>query len=148
MSVRPHRYTTWQELDEYMGDRVTRSLGWNNTRCVRNTDGTLSIQVHHRIIVQLRDDGVGGTAVRVRDQGFPTYLTRDRINLFVPAHWWCERKGNRLIMRYDGGTGPMAEFSGLSEVVDAMHWSSWMLDTDQGQVPRVHAWGPSNGPVA
>lgn len=77
--------TTYRQLDAYLGDEVERGL-CNNTRARRdNTDGieTIEITLHGHTIASL-----GQYSVYVRDAGWQTPTTKDRINRFLPRGYY------------------------------------------------------------
>lgn len=71
--------TTYQELDRILVNDRTKTIG-NNTTAHRGDDGVIYVYLHGHNIVDLHKDG----AVVLRDCGYQTVTTKERLNQFCP----------------------------------------------------------------
>lgn len=71
--------TTYQELDRILVKNHTKTIG-NNTTAHRGDDDVIYVYLHGHNIVDLHKDG----AVALRDCGYQTVTTKERLNQFCP----------------------------------------------------------------
>lgn len=73
--------TDYASLDKLLRGGITyRTIG-NNTAAERLDNGTIRAQVHNHPIVDLGADG----SIAFTLAGWPTVITRERVNQFLPA---------------------------------------------------------------
>ena len=79
--------TTYQELDRILVKDRTKTIG-NNTTAHRGDDGVIYVYLHGHNIVDLHKDG----AVVLRDCGYQTVTTKERLNQFCPMPYRVTQK--------------------------------------------------------
>jgi len=78
--------TTFDELDELLGNRDSRKLE-NNTYAERLGPGVIGIRLHGTHVVIL-----SATRVVLNTGGWSTVTTKDRINKYLPQLWSVTQK--------------------------------------------------------
>lgn len=79
--------TTYQKLDRILVKDRTKAIG-NNTTAHRGDDGVIYVYLHGHNIVDLHKDG----AVTLRDCGYQTVTTKERLNQFIPMPYRMTQK--------------------------------------------------------
>ena len=88
MTTYPKAYD-FDGWDDILGTRTTRKVE-NNTYVERLNADTISIKLHNTYIMEYRRDG----SIIVRDGGYRTVTTRNRIDYFLERPWSLyQRKG-------------------------------------------------------
>jgi len=82
--------TTYQELDRILVKDRTKTIG-NNTTAHRGDDGVIYVYLHGHNIVDLHRDGL----VMMRDCGYQTVTTKERLNQFCPLPYRVSQKDHR-----------------------------------------------------
>lgn len=97
----------YRSADKALGQKDSKVIG-NNTKLVRNVNGSISVTLHgHEIIRYNR----GGT-ISLSSAGYTTDTTKDRLNRYTPSNvsvvqrdfeWYLKRNGSETRFR-DGTT--------------------------------------------
>jgi len=98
--------TTYQELDRILVKDHTKTIG-NNTTAHRGDDGVIYVYLHGHNIVDLHKDG----AVVLRDCGYQTVTTKERLNQFCPLPYRVSQVDYEWFI-FDTSNGDKLEWMG------------------------------------